>query len=79
MRRQVAGGKIAAKEGWYLFKMFRIFVIMSKKSKSVAKDTTLLREEILKSMVASFKIEGIKISANEAAASLKRVSLSLEK
>ncbi|WP_252790801.1 hypothetical protein [Mucilaginibacter flavidus] len=52
---------------------------MNKKSKSVVKDTALLREKILKSMVASFKIEGINISDSDAVASLKKVSLSLEK
>ncbi len=38
-----------------------------------------MRERILKSMVASFKIEGINISEEAAASSLKRVSISLGK
>jgi hypothetical protein len=52
---------------------------MNKKSKNLGKDKISLREKILKSMVASFKIEGINISDDEAASALKRISLSLEK
>jgi hypothetical protein len=52
---------------------------MDKKAKNSNKDTNLMREKILKSMIASFKIEGINISAADAAESLKKVSLSLEK
>lgn len=52
---------------------------MNRKSKNLAASSNALREKILKSMVASFKIEGIKISAAAATAALKKVSLSLEK
>lgn len=44
----------------------------NKKDKSV-------REQILQSMVASFKIEGIDISADSANAALKKVELNLGK
>ena len=43
------------------------------------KNSESLREKILKSMVASFKIEGINISNAAAAASLKKVELNLGK
>jgi hypothetical protein len=52
---------------------------MNKKSKNSGKDKNSLREKILRSMVASFKIEGINISNEDAASALKRVSVSLEK
>lgn len=52
---------------------------MNKKHKSSSDSNNLLREKILKSMIASFKIEGINISSGDAAAALKKVSLSLEK
>ncbi|MGZ3755766.1 MAG: hypothetical protein ACXVAY_09240 [Mucilaginibacter sp.] len=52
---------------------------MNKKFKSPIKDKAALRAQILKSMVASFKIEGINISEDAAISSLKRVSISLEK
>jgi hypothetical protein len=52
---------------------------MNKKSKNPIKDKAALRVQILKSMVASFKIEGINISDDAAVSSLKRVSMSLEK
>ena len=52
---------------------------MNKKSTTSNKDTTVKREKILKSMIASFRIEGINISEADAAAALKKVSLSLEK
>jgi len=51
---------------------------MNKKAKNLVKDKTSLRAQILKSMVASFKIEGIHISDDAAASSLKRISVSLE-
>ncbi|GAA3988805.1 hypothetical protein [Mucilaginibacter dorajii] len=50
----------------------------SKANKKTVKQNTL-REDILKSMVASFKIEGIHISDQKASAALKRVELSLGK
>jgi len=43
------------------------------------KQNDSLREDILKSMVASFKIEGIHISPEKALASLKKVELNLGK
>lgn len=43
------------------------------------KQNNSLRQEILKSMVASFKIEGIDISPEKALATLKKVEVSLEK
>lgn len=52
---------------------------MNKKSKNSGQDKTSLREKILKSMVASFKIEGINISEEAAASALKRIALNLEK
>lgn len=39
----------------------------------------LLRAQILKSAIASFKIEGINISTSAALAVLKKVELNLEK
>jgi hypothetical protein len=38
-----------------------------------------LRQKIMKSAVASFKIEGIKISANTASDSLKKVEAKMRK
>jgi hypothetical protein len=38
-----------------------------------------LRIEIMKSMLASFKIEGISISNESATAALKKIEVSLEK
>ncbi|MHA4895734.1 hypothetical protein ACXZ1K_13355 [Pedobacter sp. PWIIR3] len=52
---------------------------MNKKSKDLGKDKASLREKILKSMVASFRIEGIDISEAAAASALKKITLSLEK
>jgi hypothetical protein len=52
---------------------------MNKKPKNLVKDKAFLRAQILKSMVASFKIEGINISDEAAASSLKRIAVSLEK
>jgi hypothetical protein len=52
---------------------------MNKKSKTSIEDKASLREKILNSMVASFKIEGINISDADAAASFKKIALSLEK
>ncbi len=43
------------------------------------KKDKLVREQILQSMVASFKIEGIDISADSANAALKKVELNLGK
>jgi hypothetical protein len=47
--------------------------------KNSVKNSESLREKILKSMVASFKIEGINISNSAAVASLKKVELNLGK
>ena len=47
----------------------------SKKSNQV----TLLREQILKSLIASFKIEGIDIPLSVAEQALKKVEINLEK
>jgi hypothetical protein len=52
---------------------------MKSKANKTIKQNTSLREDILKSMVASFKIEGIHISDQKASAALKRVELSLGK
>lgn len=41
--------------------------------------TTALREQILRSLIASFKIEGIDIPLNVAEQTLKKVELNLEK
>jgi len=46
---------------------------MKSKVVKTAKINDALKEDILKSMIASFKIEGIHISADSAAASLKRI------
>lgn len=43
------------------------------------KDENILREQIMNSALASFKIEGINISKEKALATLKKVELSLEK
>lgn len=56
----------------YLYKM-------KSKAKIPAKKQKPLREEILHSARASFKIEGIHISAVDAKATLKKVELSLGK
>jgi hypothetical protein len=47
--------------------------------KKVKENQKLLREQILQSMVASFKIEGINVPADQAAAILKKVEATLEK
>jgi hypothetical protein len=52
---------------------------MKSKSKKTEKKNSPLREEILRSMLHSFKIEGIHISESNAFASLKKVELSLGK
>ncbi len=44
-----------------------------------ANDTNSLREQILKSMIASFKIEGIDIPLSVAEEALKKVELNLGK
>jgi hypothetical protein len=48
-----------------------------KKSKTgnIKQNTKLLREKIVESMVASFRIEGIIISPEKAAATLKKLEL----
>jgi len=53
--------------------MFFYLYIMKSKIGKIVKPSASLRQEILKSMIASFKIEGIHISEEDAAASLKRV------
>lgn len=52
---------------------------MKNKTDKTPKQNNALRQEILKSMVASFKIEGIDISAEKASTTLKKVELNLEK
>jgi hypothetical protein len=52
---------------------------MKSTPKKSPKKDKFLREKILKSMLASFKIEGIHIPADLAAATLKKVELTLEK
>jgi len=52
---------------------------MNIKKKTTLKKTGKNREEILMSMIASFKIEGINISLDKALQSLKKVEISLEK
>jgi hypothetical protein len=52
---------------------------MKSKSKKPLRNVSNLREEILKSMLSSFKIEGIHISGSDAAAKLKKVELTLGK
>jgi hypothetical protein len=52
---------------------------MKSKVDKSPKQNNSVRQEILKSMIASFKIEGIDISAEKASATLKKVELSLEK
>ena len=42
-------------------------------------DKTLVREQILRSLLASFKIEGIHIPLNTAQAILKKIEVNLEK
>jgi hypothetical protein len=50
----------------------------SKSNKSQVKPEAV-REQILHSMIASFKIEGIHIPADKALATLRKVELNLEK
>lgn len=52
---------------------------MKSKGKKSGKKNLALREEILRSMLHSFKIEGIYISESLAFASLKKVELNLGK
>jgi hypothetical protein len=55
------------------------FYSVKSKPKKSPKNETTLREQILQSMMASFKIEGINISKDSALATLKKVELSLGK
>ena len=55
------------------------FYIVKSKSKKAPKADNTLREQILQSTMASFKIEGINIPIDSALATLKKVELSLEK
>jgi hypothetical protein len=55
------------------------FYIVKSKSKKSSKIDHSLREQILHSMMASFKIEGIKIPIETALATLKKVELNLGK
>ena len=48
-------------------------------SKSIKKDKASTREQILQSMRASFKIEGINIPADLANATLKKIEVTLGK
>ena len=52
---------------------------MKPKGKKSEKKSSALREEILRSMLSSFKIEGIHIPESLAFASLKKIELSLGK
>lgn len=52
---------------------------MKKKPEKDFKQNKSLREQILQSMLASFKIEGINISPDLALATLKKVELNLGK
>ena len=56
-----------------------IFTSMKSKSKKSADSTKSLREQILKSMLASFKIEGINIPADLAISALDKVEINLGK
>ncbi|MCT2561903.1 hypothetical protein [Chryseobacterium herbae] len=47
--------------------------------KPIHKNTHALRQQILKSAVASFKIEGIKISADTAIKALKKIEAKMAK
>jgi len=53
--------------------------ITSKQTAKVGVDNKAVRKQILKSMLGSFKIEGIDISPNEAIEILRKVSLSMER
>lgn len=55
------------------------FYIVKSKSKKTPKIDNSLREQILQSMMASFKIEGINIPIEAALATLKKVELNLGK
>jgi len=50
-----------------------------KKTTKKTNKVDLLREQILKSLIASFKIEGIEIPLNVAEQTLKKVELNLGK
>lgn len=50
-----------------------------KKSSKKRSETNSLRQDILKSLIASFKIEGIEIPLNVAEQTLKKVELNLGK
>jgi hypothetical protein len=52
---------------------------MNIKKNGTIKKNEKRREEILKSMIASFKIEGINISLDKALQSLKKVEINLGK
>jgi len=49
------------------------------KVKKDTKSSRQIHEQILRSMIASFKMEGINISSDLAMATLKKVELTLEK
>ena len=52
---------------------------MKSKPERTIKKNQFLREQILKSMIASFRIEGIEISSEKAAKILEKVEVSLER
>ena len=52
---------------------------MKSKANKNSKSNKSLRQQILQSMLASFKIEGINIPANDAASALRKVELILGK
>jgi len=60
-------------------KILPIFTFMKGKSKKSADSTKSLREQILESMLASFKIEGINIPADLALSALDKVEINLGK
>ena len=60
-------------------KSYRYTKYMKQKDKKSAKSNIIVREEILHSMVESFRIEGIHIPEALALASLKKVQITLGK
>lgn len=78
--------EIVYSSGWQRFRRVGTLVfglifayIYGMKSPNKSKTDKSRREEILKSLLASFKIEGIDISAQVAAATLKKLELKLGK
>jgi hypothetical protein len=63
---------------WLDVKKCYIYAVKTKQEKS-PKTNKELRQEILNSMIASFKIEGINISSDFAISTLKKLEVTLEK